>query len=261
MAAQLLKPTHWIIVDDGSTDTTPDILRRFSQKHKFIEVVRRPAGQPRQPGPAVVRAFNEGYGRVKHLTHDLVVKLDCDLSFEPDYFSQLISRLETNPTLGIASGVYLEAADGLNWKKVAMPPYHAAGASKVIRRQCFEQIGGFVPSRGWDTIDEIRAMAYGWQTRHFDDLAMKHWKREGVGIGTVRTHCMHGEIYYLVGGSPSFFMLKALHRFTCRPIVIGGLALVWGYLRAIATGKKRLATEEEAHLYRSLLRRRLGYGT
>src|SRR5262249_17183223 len=154
-------------------------------KHVFIHVVRSPQGQPRGPGPAVVRAFNRGLDEAGRLgiEYDFVVKLDCDLSFEPDYFERLLAEFAANPKLGIASGVYCEARDGVNWREVEMPAYHAAGASKMIRRACWEQIHGFIPSRGWDTVDEIRAMSHGWETTHFRELRIKHWKAEGTGIG------------------------------------------------------------------------------
>ena len=89
--------------------------------------------------------------------------------------------------LGIASGVYLEMGVDGAWKEVVMPSYHAAGACKVLRRTCFEEIEGFIVAAGWDTVDEIRAMTLGWKTRHFIDLQMKHHKFEGSGIGTIRT--------------------------------------------------------------------------
>ena len=103
-----------------------------------------------------------------------------------------------------------------------MPSYHAAGASKMVRRLCFEQIGGFVAARGWDTVDEIRAVAAGWRTGHCKELKMKHWKREGSGIGAIRTHFMHGEIYYRTGGSRTFFVLKVLHRSRAGPSSLAG---------------------------------------
>lgn len=257
MVQQELKPVRWIMVDDGSADGTPELLARYAKEHPFISVAKAPAGESRQPGAAVVRAFNRGYAAARGLDYDFVVKLDCDLSFEPDYFQRLLGEFAADPCLGIASGVYLEAADGVTWAEVAMPAYHAAGACKVMRRACFEGIGGFVLSRGWDTVDEIRAMARGWRTRHFPELKMKHWKPEGTGIGPLRTHFMHGEVYYLTGGSKLFFLFKVLHRLTSRPVLIGSLALLWGYVRTMASARPRLVTSEEIRFYRALLNRRV----
>jgi poly-beta-1,6-N-acetyl-D-glucosamine synthase len=257
MVRQSVKPVRWIIVDDGSSDQTAQIVRRYEQDHGFILLVQRPRGLPRQPGSAVVHAFNSGYEAAGGLDYGFIVKLDCDLSFEANYFERLLEQFRADPKLGIASGAYLENSDGLTWAEVAMPPYHAAGASKVLRRTCFEQIGGFVPARGWDTVDEIRAMTHGWRTRHFGELKMKHWKREGTGIGALRTNFMHGEVYYRTSGSKAFFLLKVAHRVTCRPLLIGGLALFWGYLRTMLRRQERLVTQEEARYYRALLNGRM----
>jgi poly-beta-1,6-N-acetyl-D-glucosamine synthase len=138
-----------------------------------------------------------------------------------------------------------------------MPVYHAAGASKVIRRKCFEEIGGFIAAAGWDTVDEIRAMARGWKTGHFHDLQIKHHKREGSGIGVIKTSIMHGEIYYLTGGSKLFFLLKVIHRIGSKPYGSVALAQLRGYFKAMWEGKKLLVTETEAHCYRSLLHGRM----
>ena len=257
MVGQSMKPIRWVIVDDGSSDKTREIVGSYMKDHGFIRVVERSRGQTRQPGSAVVRAFNQGYEAVRGLDYEFIVKLDCDLSFEPDYFQRLLEKFKADPRLGIASGVYSESLDGVSWKEVTMPPYHACGASKVVRRACFEQIGGFVTARGWDTVDEIRATAAGWRTSHFDELKMKHWKPEGSGIGSLRTNFMHGEIYYRTGGSRTFFVLKVLHRLTRRPFLIGGLALFWGYLRTMIGRQGRLVTPGEARCYQALLRERM----
>lgn len=253
MAQQTVKPVCWIIVDDGSSDRTPELLRHWQSQHDFIRIVTNSNRQGRQTGWAEVRAFKVGYEQASGFDYDLIVKLDCDLSFEPDYFEKLLEKFAADPRLGIGSGVYLETADGSAWTEVLMPPYHAAGASKVLRRKCFEEINGFIVARGWDTVDEIRAMTRGWRTGHFRDLQMKHWKPEGSGMGTWHTNLMHGEIFYLTGGSFLFFLLKLFHRITRRPFVVGGVALLYGYVRTILARKPRLVRADEIRCYRALL--------
>ena len=105
-----------------------------------------------------MRAFAQGLSAASDLAFDYVVKLDCDLELPDDYFARLLAHFEAEPRLGIASGVYLEENATGHWQPVAMPDYHAAGASKVVRMECFHDIGGFVCERGWDTVDEVRAV-------------------------------------------------------------------------------------------------------
>src|SRR3989475_12031938 len=165
----------------------------------------------REPGSAIIRAFEAWYRLVQDVDFDFVVKLDCDLDFAPDYFQRLIDKFHRDPTLGIASGTYLEKRNGRGLR-VPMPAYHAAGASKVVRAKCFAEIGGFVPSPGWDTIDEIRALMKGCKTPHFEELSFYHLKDEVSGIVFLRTTFMHGEIHYLGVDGRLFFLFKFLHR-------------------------------------------------
>jgi poly-beta-1,6-N-acetyl-D-glucosamine synthase len=256
MVNQTLKPVRWIIVDDGSADRTREIVETVTRAHPFIHLSRNPGAGSRQTGVAEVRAFNFGMHQANGLEYDYIAKLDGDLSFEPDYFERLLSNFTRNPRLGIASGVYLEKTD-TRWREVRMPEYHAAGASKVVRRECFKAIGGFIAERGWDTVDEIRAMTKGWETRHFPELKMKHWKPEGAGMGLIHTSIMYGEIYYRTGGGALFFVLKVLARLWHPPVIIGVVAMLWGYIRASLCHRKRLVTQEEARCYQSLLNARL----
>jgi biofilm PGA synthesis N-glycosyltransferase PgaC len=260
VTGQTLRPSLWVIVDDGSQDETPEIVAAWAMEHPWIRTLRIERDTPRGPGSAVVRAFQAGFELVRISRFDFIVKLDCDMEFAPDYFERLLAKFHQDERLGIASGSYLEQQHG-EWQPVWMPPYHACGASKVIRAKCWEEIGGFVPARGWDTVDEIRAQCRGWKTAHFPELKMRHHRREGEGIGQLRTNAMHGEVYYSTGGGFFFFLLKVLHRmFSGRPYLFGGLALFWGYLKPLLGGQARLVTAAEARHYRRLLNARIWSG-
>lgn len=260
VTAQTARPLKWVIVDDGSCDRTPEIIEKYARQHDWIQVLRLDNKLSRRPGAAVIQAFEAGFNLVHDTAADFVVKLDCDVELPPAYFASMMARFADNPSLGIASGVYLEKEQG-SWFAIEMPPYHAAGACKMMRSDVFRQIGGFVQSRGWDTVDEIRAQGLGWKTQHFEDLQFRHLKREGSGIGPVPTSVMHGEVYYLTGGGKLFFVLKVLHRMVAeRPYVISGLALLWGYLRTMFSGERKLVTRQEARLYAHLLNRRIWGG-
>jgi len=139
-----------------------------------------------------------------------------------------------------------------------MPAYQAAGACKMMRRSCFDDIQGFISSRGWDTIDEIRAWMSGWRTTHFEELKFLHLKPEGSGVGALRTNKMHGEIYYLTGGGALFFLLKMLDRFIHgRPFPLAPFAMLYGFLNSWVRGKPRSVTPAEAKFYRQLLNGRI----
>jgi biofilm PGA synthesis N-glycosyltransferase PgaC len=254
---QTIRPYKWVVVDDGSQDRTRAIVEEYANRFPWIIQLTLARDASRQPGAGVIRAFNKGFELVKDSSFDFIAKLDCDIDFPADYFEQLIARFQREENLGIASGIYLEERRN-RWVPVKMPAYHAAGASKMIRIRCFSDIGGFVASRGWDTLDEIRAQMMGWRTRHFREIKFRHLKKEGSASGCTRTSVMQGEIYYLTGGGGFFFSLKLLHRlFFCRPILWGGFALLFGFLRAKLSKQKKLVNDSEAKFYRRLLNRRI----
>jgi biofilm PGA synthesis N-glycosyltransferase PgaC len=258
---QSVLPYRWIIVDDGSRDRTRAIVGEYVRRCDWMYLVSTYRDSGRQPGSGIIRAFNRGYEEIKGLDFDFIVKFDCDIECQPNYFQYLLDRFAEDPKLGIASGIYLELS-GRRWKPVAMPHYHAAGQTKMVRRECFADINGFVASRGWDSYDEIKAQVAGWTTRHFSHIHFRHLKLEGSGIGFVRTSMMLGEIYYLTGGGPCFFFLKLIH-YACtrRPMLLGALMLGWGYVKQFLTRRPRLTSARETAFYRALLNRRIVAGT
>src|SRR4030067_2739782 len=128
MIRQTRKPALWVIVDDGSKDRTPEIINRYVDAHSFIRLIRNPHAGVRQPGSSVIRAFNYGYFSTGDVDYDCLVKLDCDLSFEPDYLEKLLGKFLSGSRLGIASGVYFEMDKAGVWNEIEMPFFHSAGA-------------------------------------------------------------------------------------------------------------------------------------
>lgn len=257
MIRQTVRPSRWIIVDDGSSDRTASIAASYASIQPWIELLQAQHNGPRLPGSAEVRAFYLGYQDLQPGTFDYIVKLDCDLELPPDYFEKMLARFSADEKLGIASGIYLECSND-QWIPVPMPDYHAAGAAKMIRADCFTTIGGFIQQRGWDNVDEIRAQLAGWKTAHFPDNPFLHLRAEGAAIGFLRTSYESGAGHYLTGGGPTFFALKAVQRlFRGRPPVIGSLAMCLGYLDASIRRRPRLVNAAEADHYRRLLNRRV----
>ncbi len=255
--SQTVRPSHWVIVDDGSCDRTPAIIRKYTDHIDWISLVRIDRDSERRLGSAESHAFAKGYELIRKQPHSFVVKLDGDLLLPDDYFDQMLSRFRNNKRLGIASGIYLENKNN-RWREIYMPTYHAAGAAKMVRTECFNAIGGFLTSPGWDTADEIKAWSKGWETTHFPDLQLYHLKAEGSAGGASRTSRLHGEVYYACGGGKVFFFLKILQRMLLgRPPVLGGISMLQGYLHAAFTRLPKLVTPEEQALYRKVLNQRI----
>jgi len=227
---QTVKPAEWIVVDDGSGDDTPEIVREYARTFPWIRLVERTDRGYAEPGRGVIEAFYAGYELIEHRDFDFIVKLDGDLTFGEKYFEFLFDRFREIPSLGMASGVcYLEINGGLEREK--HPEFHVRGPSKVYRRECWEQIGGLVKHLGWDTIDEIKAQYHGWKTRSYKELVIIHHKVTGKNTGVFKWAVKLGQSDYYCGYHPLFLLAKGVRRLFFPPYVLGGVGILWGYFR------------------------------
>jgi glycosyltransferase involved in cell wall biosynthesis len=234
MVRQTLRPTLWIIVDDGSSDETGAIADRAAEAHPWIRVLHRPPGTPRRVGPGVIEAFYAGLSLVNLADFDFVCKMDGDLEFPDDYFQILIERFEADPTLGTASGkTYIPVEGRFVLERTSDQFSH--GVSKLYRRECFEEIGGFVREVMWDGIDCHRCRMLGWQAVSYDDprLAIKHLRQMGSSYKSIYHGRMRwGRGQYFMGTHPLYIVASSAYRMLERPWVIGGVCIALGYLQA-----------------------------
>jgi biofilm PGA synthesis N-glycosyltransferase PgaC len=229
VVAQTLQPAQWIIVNDGSCDETGEIIDRFALKYTWITARHRPNRGYREPGGGVVKTFYDGYGQIRVEDWDLLVKLDADLSFDPDYFERCILEFERDPKLGIGGGAIYHENDGeLELEK--NPGFHVRGATKMYRRACWEALGGLVQAPGWDTIDELKANMLGWSTRSFVDLRVSHSRFTGAAEGPWRDCIKNGRANYVTGYHPLFMIAKCIRRIAKKPYLIGAVGLTWGFI-------------------------------
>ena len=237
---QQQRPLEWIIVDDGSSDSTVAIAEAAAAQHAWIKVIRRQDRGFRQPGQGVVDAFNEGLAHLEYLNPDFISKMDGDLEFQPDYFATLLREFAQRPRLGMASGTtYLQKADGkLIQEKVA--PDYVVGPIKLYRRACFEEIGGLEPHLGWDTIDVYRARLCGWETANYPELKVIHLRQMGTAKGIVWGKMKTGMGEYYYGSHPLFVVARCLYRMSERPYGIIGLSIALGYLQSLLRRAPRI---------------------
>lgn len=242
VAAQTRPPDLWLVVNDGSTDRTPEILEQLTKQIDFLQVLdtaKLPKIGPvkdRLATAAEARAFNLGLGSVDWRSFTHIAKLDGDTELPPRYFELLLSRFEQDPTLGLAGGVYADpdpnpASDG--WKVMSIPPeHHVPGTLKCYSLACFEAIGGMQERLGWDTIDETYARMRGYRTRSYPDLVAHHHRPWGSADGTLRGRARHGECAYIAHFSLPWVTLRAAKVARSQPRGISGLAFLYGYLRS-----------------------------
>lgn len=230
VVAQTNLPARWIIVDDGSTDGTSDILDRHAVLHDWITVVHRKNRGFRAAGSGVMDAFHIGFSLVGSDTWDFLVKLDGDLSFSPDYFEKCFSRFSVDPLIGIGGGIICKMEDErLVVDSAGDPPFHVRGATKIYRRQCWNEITPLVKAAGWDTIDEVKANLHGWVTKTFTELPLVQHKATGASAGKWGNAMKNGRANYMTGYHPIFMLAKCAKRSFRRPYLVESVALMAGY--------------------------------
>lgn len=263
MIAQNERPARWVIVDDGSTDATPEILAEYAALHDWIRIVPKPDRGRRAVGPGVIEAFYVGLDTVNLEDFAFVCKLDLDLDLPKGYFSGLMDRMEADPRVGSCSGktFYVNEAGRKISEKIS--DEMSVGASKFMRVNCFKQIGGFVREVMWDGIDCHKARMLGWKVASWNDpkLAFEHLRPMGSSQQNIFAgRRRHGFGQYFMGADPLYFFVASIYRMAHPPFVLGGFAMLQGYVGAWWRGEKQHEDPELCAFIRKYQRRALMVG-
>jgi glycosyltransferase involved in cell wall biosynthesis len=255
VSGQSVPPALWVIVDDGSTDETPAILEEYGHRLPYLRVVRRTDRGQRQVGPGVIEAFYAGLEKVHLEDFDYLCKLDMDLVLPVRYFELLMQRMESDPRIGTTSGKpwFVHPQGGALVPELCGDEM-SVGMTKFYRVACFNEIGGFVRQVMWDGIDCHRARMLGWMAESFDSEPVRfvHLRPQGAshrGIWTGRLRVGFGQ--YFMGTSPIYHLAVAIYRLLAYPVLVGSVAMLWGYLRSWLKGVPRYDDLEFRRFLRS----------
>jgi biofilm PGA synthesis N-glycosyltransferase PgaC len=237
VVAQNLKPVRWVIVDDASTDRTPEIVRSYASSNPWIDLIRMPERRERSfAGKA--NAVNAGRERLAGLDYQVIGNLDADVSFEPDYFEFLMKRFGENAKLGVAGTAFLEGDLSYNYDFVGTE--HVSGMCQMFRRECFDQIGGYpaIKSGGIDLIAVLSARAKGWETKTFVEKSFHHHRKQGGALHAGLRERLHiGRKDYLLGNHPLWELFRGCYQMLRKPYIIGGVlvlaAYAWNWIRGV----------------------------
>jgi poly-beta-1,6-N-acetyl-D-glucosamine synthase len=260
VAQQTRPPDLWVLVDDASTDGTPEILAELSQRIDFLRVVTlepsasKTAAKDKLAFAADARSFLLGVAGVDWRSFTHIAKLDGDTELPPQYFERLLAEFARDPQLGLAGGVYADPEPGGGWKVMRIPvEHHVPGTLKCYSLACWEAIDGIQERLGWDTIDETYARMRGYRTRAFPELVTHHHRPAATADGALRGRARHGQCAYVAHFTLAWVMLRAFKVARLPPRGLSGLAFLYGYVESALRGVERV----EDPAFRTFVRREL----
>jgi glycosyltransferase involved in cell wall biosynthesis len=262
--SQTQRPEKWVIVDDGSTDATVEIVKRYAAAHNWIElVVRAPRRDRSFAGKA--HAVNEGIQRFDAIPFEVIGNLDADVSFGPEYMSFVLAKFDDDPRLGIGGTPFTEVGGYDSTRDSFEGQNYVAGPCQLFRAACWREIGGYVANHagGVDWIAVMTARMKGWRVRAFPEMRFHHHRSMGTAQrGMHASLFSYGEKDYYLGGSPLWQIFRCAYRMTKRPYVTGGMSLFGGYVsaairrmpRAVGPELMRFHREEQITKLKSILK-------
>jgi len=243
---QTVRPLAWFIMDDGSTDQTASIIKRYADEHPFIHLQSAGSRGGRNFG-SQYKAINAAYDLAKPLEFDFVAVQDADQApVEPGYYQSILEEFQTNPRLGVASGFVYERPNGV-WACRQGNSTDSVAASAVFRRSCFDRIGGYTPLfyGGSDWLMQLNVKRTGCEILTRPDLRIHHYRLTssagGIWHGKFRAGLMDASF----GSHTLFEFLKCCRRVTSYPYVLGSVVRFSGFLWWKLTGRKPLLAPEE----------------
>lgn len=214
MLRQTYLPNKWVIVNDGSSDKTESIVKKFTENFEFIKYISIPDRGYRNPGKGIMDAFYVGYDTLKDEEFDIIAKFDGDLSFPEDMIEKIVNAFREDPALGITGGIRYDAVRNNIYRKMIVPKYYVGGPAKFYRKECFKNINGLIRRAGWDGVDVVRAQKENWRTGEIENIVIYHLRPTGTsnGEGIKKASLKYGDVSYFMGGYWWYFVLRVIGR-------------------------------------------------
>lgn len=250
--SQSILPKRWVIVSDGSADRTDEIVARYAAKYDFIQLIKVDASTKRSFA-SKVNAIKLGYDQLGNIQYDFIGNLDADVTFESDYYESILSKFIQNPKLGVAGGTVFDKRGKKFERQFINQSVNVCGPIQMFRRDCFEEIGGYIPLKngGIDIFADLKARMRGWEVKSFPDVKVFHYRRTGTESRSVLSYRIHqGIMEYSFGSHPIFEVAKCFLRTLEKPYIIGSLFRIGGYSWAYFRRFKRVIPNDAVEYLR-----------
>jgi len=239
--SQTCLPVQWIIVSDGSTDKTDEIIRTYSAKYPFITYIRycNPDVYVSNLGrisKRVVACIQESCKHISTNDYQFIGILDADVTLEPETFEKLLMEFSRREILGLAGGFIFNVSNNKEW------PYftnrkQVGGPLQLFRRKCWDEIGGLYPGGHHDYFAVLKCKMTGWEVESFPYLRIEHHKHASVdGRSQIEAKFHLGQMDYVCGELFVYALLRALLQFSKKPYIIGSFLRIAGFIHAFITG-------------------------
>lgn len=249
LISQTVLPSKIVVVNDNSTDRTAEVVLEFAKNNPYISLVNKSSENIHLPGSKVIQAFEKGFETLDD-NYDLIVKIDADLIFPPNYFETIIKHFKSDERIGMVGGFCYIEKNGEWILENLTDKDHIRGALKAYRKETFKQIGGLKPAMGWDTVDELLCKFYNWKVVTDESLHVKHLKPTGASYNKAARY-KQGEAFYSLGYG---FIITAISSLKLamrkgKPLLF--IDYIMGFWKAKSSGKPLFVTPEQAKFFRN----------
>ncbi|MEN6488973.1 MAG: glycosyltransferase family A protein, partial [Smithella sp.] len=244
--AQTVLPMKWVIVSDGSTDRTDEIVLQYTEQYNFITLVRKTTDINEQADfSSKVHAIKVGYEKLHGIAYEFIGILDGDVTFDSCYYEKILNKFAENSKLGLAGGIILDQHNNHCIRRSPSHSNYVSGCIQLFHRKCYEDVGGLFPIKegGEDTIAAVTAQMKGWVVEAFEDIEVYHHKHNRTISGRLKEAYRTGQMFYKLGSHVVFELLKSIKSVAVKPYFLFAIIRMYGYIYSCCRRQKRSVPE------------------
>ena len=229
------------IVNDGSSDNSSHIIKKYTKKYKSINyILKKNSKSYAKPGKKIIRAFNYGLERsIKN--YDLIGKFDADMVLPNNYFKNMVEYFIKDKDLGMCSGVLGIKKNNVLRIENMYNKNHVRGSIKLYRREAFEKIGGLYESMGWDTLDELKMEYFKFKIYVDQKIICIHSRETGIRYKKDK-FIKQGRVMYLLGYDFLLCLIGSIKLSIKNQSIFPLIHSIYGYMFSLVNKEKKIVS-------------------